>query len=52
MAELLLTVSISGAGSAGKSSNMTIAGGQTPEAGTEVEEGTIVDVEFRYLDVD
>lgn len=52
LAEHRLNLSISGAGSAGKSSNMTIAGGQTPEAGTEVEEGTIVDVEFRYLDVD
>ena len=52
LAEHRLNLSISGAGSAGKSSYMTIAGGQTPEAGTEVEEGTIVDVEFRYLDVD
>lgn len=52
LAEHNLNIAISGAGATGHSSNLTVANSQIPPAGTEVNEGTIVDVEFRYLDVD
>ncbi|MBQ9915010.1 MAG: PASTA domain-containing protein, partial [Clostridia bacterium] len=47
-----LNLAITGAGGTGASSNLTVANSQYPPAGTEVDAGTVVEVEFRYLDVD
>jgi len=47
-----LNLSIVGAGATGSESDRTIAERQTPEAGTEVPQGTIVQVEFRFKDVE
>ena len=47
-----LNLSIVGAGATGSTSDRTIAEKQTPEAGAQVERGTIVQVEFRFLDVE
>ncbi len=47
-----LNMAVSGAGATGHSSNLTVANSQIPVAGTEVDEGSVVEVEFRYLDVD
>jgi len=52
LAENNLNMAITGAGSTGHSSNLTVANSQIPAAGSEVNEGSIVEVEFRYLDVD
>ncbi len=52
LAECRLNMTVTGAGATGQSSNLTVANSQYPEAGTVVDEGTIVEVEFRYLDVD
>ena len=52
LAEHRLNMSVTGAGATGNSSNLTLANSQIPAAGSEVDEGTIVEVEFRYLDVD
>lgn len=52
LAESRLNMVVTGAGATGNSSNLTIANSQVPAAGTEVAEGGIVEVEFRYLDVD
>ncbi len=47
-----LNLSIVGAGATGVDSDRTIAEKQTPAAGTVVERGSIVQVEFRFLDVE
>ncbi|HBL83049.1 penicillin-binding transpeptidase domain-containing protein [Congzhengia sp.] len=47
-----LNLSIVGAGATGSDSDRTVAEKQTPEAGTEVERGSVVQVEFRFLDVE
>ncbi len=47
-----LNMNITGAGATGNSSNLTVANSQYPLPGAQVEEGTVVEVEFRYLDVD
>ena len=47
-----LNMNVTGAGATGNSSNMTVANSQYPLAGATVEEGAIIEVEFRYLDVD
>ncbi len=47
-----LNLIVSGSGTTGSTASRTIADGQTPAAGAIVDEGTIVQVEFRYLDVD
>jgi len=52
LAQSRLNMIVTGAGATGASSNLTIANSQYPLAGATVEEGTIVEVEFRYLDVD
>ncbi len=52
LTENRLNMAVAGAGATGHSSNLTVANSQTPAAGTEVTEGTVVEVEFRYLDVD
>ncbi|MBQ2696332.1 MAG: PASTA domain-containing protein [Clostridia bacterium] len=52
LAQSRLNMIVTGAGATGKSSNLTIANSQYPLAGATVEEGTIVEVEFRYQDVD
>lgn len=52
LAENHLNISISGAGATGHSSNLTVANSQIPAAGSEVNEGAVIEVEFRYLDVD
>ncbi len=52
LAEHRLNMSVTGAGATGNSSNLTLANSQIPPAGTEVDEGAIIEVEFRYLDVD
>ena len=52
LAEHRLNMTVTGAGATGNSSNMTVANSQSPAAGTEIDEGSAVQVEFRYLDVD
>ncbi|MBR7163541.1 MAG: PASTA domain-containing protein [Clostridia bacterium] len=52
LAENRLNMNITGAGATGNSSNLTVANSQYPLPGAQVEEGTVVEVEFRYLDVD
>lgn len=47
-----LNLSIVGAGATGSDSERTVAEKQTPEAGTSVERGSVVQVEFRFLDVE
>ena len=47
-----LNLSIVGAGATGSDSDRTVAEKQTPEAGAEVERGSVVQVEFRFLDVE
>jgi len=47
-----LNLSAAGAAATGNISSLTVASGQTPDPGTEVDEGSIIEVEFRYLDVD
>jgi len=47
-----LNLSIVGAGATGSSSERTVAASQTPAAGTEVPQGTVVKVEFRFKDVE
>jgi len=47
-----LNMNITGAGATGNSSNLTVANSQYPLPSAQVEEGTVVEVEFRYLDVD
>ncbi len=52
LAEHRLNMNVTGAGATGNSSNMTVANSQYPAPGAQVEEGSVVEVEFRYLDVD
>ena len=52
LVEHRLNMNITGAGATGNSSNLTVANSQYPLPGAQVEEGTVVEVEFRYLDVD
>lgn len=52
LSEHRLNMNVTGAGATGNSSNLTIANSQYPLAGATVEEGSIIEVEFRYLDVD
>jgi len=52
LAEHRLNLSIAGAAATGNAGNMTVSDSQSPDPGTEVEEGTIIEVQFRYLDVD
>ncbi|MGN1059353.1 MAG: penicillin-binding transpeptidase domain-containing protein, partial [Clostridia bacterium] len=52
LAEHRLNMAVTGAGATGNSSNLTVANSQTPPAGAEVDEGAVIEVEFRYLDVD
>lgn len=52
LAERGLNLAVTGAGSTGHSSNLTTANSQNPPAGSEVTEGAIIEVEFRYLSVD
>ncbi len=47
-----LNMNVTGAGATGNSSNLTVANSQYPLPGETVEEGAIIEVEFRYLDVD
>ena len=47
-----LNLNVSSAGATGNKSQRTIALKQDPEAGTQVEAGSIVNVQFRFLDVD
>ena len=47
-----LNLSIVGAGATGSTSESTIAEGQTPQAGEQVPQGTVVKVEFRFQDVE
>ena len=47
-----LNLSIVGAGATGSESERTVVESQTPEAGEEVPQGTVVKVEFRYKDVE
>lgn len=47
-----LNLNVSSAGATGSKSTRTIAIRQEPEAGTQVEAGSIVSVQFRFLDVD
>ncbi len=47
-----LNLSIVGAGATGSDSDRTVAEAQKPAAGTCVERGSIVEVEFRFLDVE
>ncbi|MBR6729222.1 MAG: PASTA domain-containing protein, partial [Clostridia bacterium] len=47
-----LNLAIAGAAATGNTSYRTVASSQTPAPGAEVDEGTIVEVEFRFLDVD
>lgn len=47
-----LNLSIVGAGATGSSSDRTVAAVQTPAAGTEVPQGSVVKVEFRFKDVE
>ena len=47
-----LNLSIVGAGATGSDSDRTVAEKQTPEAGTSVARGSIIQVEFRFLDVE
>lgn len=52
LAEHRLNLDVTGAGGTGVSSNLTIANSQYPLAGTEVDAGSIIEVEFRYQNVD
>ena len=47
-----LNLSIVGAGATGSTSESTIAESQTPQAGEQVPQGTVVKVEFRFQDVE
>ena len=47
-----LNLSIVGAGATGSASESTIAEKQTPAAGESVPQGTVVQVEFRFQDVE
>lgn len=47
-----LNLSIVGAGATGADSDRTVAEKQTPEAGASVARGSIIQVEFRFLDVE
>lgn len=47
-----LNLSIVGAGATGSTSESTIAESQTPAAGEQVPQGTVVKVEFRFQDVE
>ncbi len=47
-----LNLSIVGAGATGSDSDRTVAEKQTPAAGASVPRGSIVEVEFRFLDVE
>lgn len=47
-----LNLSIVGAGATGSSSERTVAATQTPAAGTQVPQGSVVKVEFRFKDVE
>jgi len=47
-----LNLSIVGAGATGSSSDRTIAAVQTPAAGAQVPQGSVVKVEFRFRDVE
>ncbi len=52
LAENRLNMAVIGAGGTGASSNLTIANSQFPLAGATAEAGSLVEVEFRYQDVD
>ncbi len=52
LAQHRLNLSIGGAATTGNTTNRIVSSGQAPDPGTEVEEGSIVEVIFRYLDVD
>ncbi len=52
LVESRLNMILSGAGATGQSSNKTVANSQSPAPGATVTEGTAIQVEFRYLDVD
>lgn len=47
-----LNLSIVGAGATGSTSESTIAESQTPAAGQQVPQGTVIKVEFRFQDVE
>ncbi|MBQ3181954.1 MAG: PASTA domain-containing protein [Clostridia bacterium] len=47
-----LNLSIVGAGATGSSSERTVAATQTPQAGEQVPQGSVVKVEFRFKDVE
>ncbi len=47
-----LNLSIVGAGATGSTSESTIAESQTPQAGEQVPQGTVIKVEFRFQDVE
>jgi len=47
-----LNLSIVGAGATGSESDRTIAEKQTPAAGSQVPQGTVIQVEFRFKDVE
>ena len=47
-----LNLSIVGAGATGSSSDRTVAATQTPAAGSQVPQGSVVKVEFRFKDVE
>lgn len=47
-----LNLSIVGAGATGSDSDRTVAEKQTPEAGALVARGSVIQVEFRFLDVE
>ncbi len=47
-----LNLSIVGAGATGSDSDRTVAARQTPAAGTSVKRGSVIQVEFRFKDVE
>lgn len=47
-----LNLSIVGAGATGSTSESTIAESQTPQAGEQVPQGTVIKVEFKFQDVE
>ncbi|MBE7048208.1 MAG: PASTA domain-containing protein [Ruminococcaceae bacterium] len=52
LSQARLNMNVTGAGATGNSSNLIVADGQSPPAGTQVQEGTVIEVTFKYLDVD
>ncbi len=52
LAECRLNMAVGGAGGTGASTNLTIANSQYPLPGATAEAGSLVEVEFRYQDVD